>query len=193
MWLSNSFFSILFICLFIHLLLCVEEHQMLCFLLNYAQRNLCNIGWNVSVKFISFKINSLLWGKWLFVSEIFCFVCCFFWGGSFFRFGFYFFHINIWVTPPLPLLLYAFFHHFSSSLLPSFLPSEATQFSDILVGNILRFVNFPPLVFVPTGDAFGVIQKNTKITASWAFFFFFFCTKINIFFFLYMEIRSVPR
>ena len=55
-WLSNS------------ILLFFMSNQMLCFYLNYARRNLCNISWNVCLNFFfSFGIHSLSGkGSWVF-------------------------------------------------------------------------------------------------------------------------------
>ena len=66
-------FSLIFFVLFIYIVL----NEMFCVLLNYAQRNLCNVYRNLFVKFISLEINSLLGDKCLFVSEIqwWFFVC----------------------------------------------------------------------------------------------------------------------
>ena len=52
---------------------------------------------------------------------------------------------------PLPLFLYAFFNYFSFSSFP--------RSTAVLDGNIRGFINFPSLVFAPTGNILGIIRK----------------------------------
>ena len=63
--------------------------------------------------------------------------------------------VIIGLLPPLPLFLYAFFITFFS-----FLSYDDSRFTAVLYGKFRGFINFPPLVFVPTGDMLGVIRKN---------------------------------